>query len=181
MELTDLQKETVKQWVLEGVSLSDIQKNIASEFDIKLTFMDVRFLVLDLDVEIKDTKSKRPVEKVEAPAGPTTPPPEIKRTPQPQQPAGPYAAQQPAGPYAPPPPPTHTITDVSVDIDTLMTPGYLVSGTVTFTDGVAATWGLTQEGQLALDAKQEGYKPSPEDIQAFQQKLKALIESKGMM
>ena len=175
MELTDLQKAKVKQWVTEGVSLSDIQKNIVSEFDIKLTFMDVRFLVLDLDVEIKDTKSKRPVEKVDPPPAPTTPPPEVKRTAPPQQPAGPYA------PPPPPPPPTHTITDVSVSLDALMTPGYLVSGTVTFTDGVVATWGLTQSGQLALDAKQEGYQPSPEDVQAFQQELKSLIESKGMM
>jgi len=172
MELTDLQKEKVKQWVSEGVSLSDIQKNIASEFDIKLTFMDVRFLVLDLDVEIKDTKSKRPVEKVAPPPAPTTPIPEVKKTSEQQQPAGPYAT--------PPQPPTHTITDVSVTLDTIIRPGYLISGTVTFTDGVSATWGLTQAGQLALDASQDGYQPSPEDIQAFQQELRKLLEEKGM-
>jgi len=169
MELTDLQKEKVKQWVSKGVSLSDIQKNIETEFNTKLTFMDVRFLVLDLDVEIKDTKSKRPVEKVAPPPAPTTPPPEMKRTPQ-QQPAGPYAT----------PPPTHTITDVSVTLDTIIRPGFLVSGTITFTDGVTATWGLTQSGQLSLDASQEGYQPSAEDIQAFQQELKRLLEAKGM-
>ncbi len=169
MELTDLQKDKVKQWVSEGVSLSDIQKNIASEFDIKLTFMDVRFLVLDLNVEIKDTKSKRPVEKVEP--APTTPPKEVKRAPE---------QQQPSGPFASPAPPTHTITDVSVTLDTIMRPGYLVSGNLTFTDGVTATWGLTQAGQLALDASQEDYQPSPEDIQAFQQELRKLLEEKGM-
>ncbi len=59
MELTDLQKAKVKQWVSEGVSLSDIQKILRQNLIQKLTFMDVRFLVLDLDVEIKRPQKKQ--------------------------------------------------------------------------------------------------------------------------
>jgi hypothetical protein len=169
MELTDIQKEKVKQWVEKGLSLSDIQKEIASEFGIKLTFMDVRFLVIDLEVEIKDGKSKRPVEKVEPPV---TPPPA----------AVPSYKEQPAGPYAsaatPPPPPA--MANVSVTLDTIITPGYLVSGTVTFSDGISATWGLDQTGRLALDAGQPGYKPTQEDVQVFQEELRKLVEQKGL-
>lgn len=171
MALTNLQKETVKQWVEEGMSLSDIQKEIASKFDIKLTFIDVRFLVIDLEVKIKDGKSNRPVEKVDPPV---TPPP----------PAPPSSQQQPAaGPYAnaaPPPPAPPAVANVSVTLDTIITPGYIASGTVTFSDGISATWGLDQTGRLALDAGQPGYQPTQEDVAVFQQELRKLVEQKGL-
>lgn len=54
MDLNDVQKEAVAGWVAEGLNLSDIQKRISSELDVSMTYMDVRILVLDLGVEVKD-------------------------------------------------------------------------------------------------------------------------------
>lgn len=182
MELTNEQKTEISQWVKDGMSLSDIQKNIAKRFDLKPTFMEVRLLLMDLDVELKDERSNRPVEKIEK----TTPPPAAQPSPN-----GPYAQNStespglsepqnaPAGPFADAAP-QNPQTNVSVTLDTLQRPGYLVSGSVTFSDGVSATWALDQTGRLALEANQENYQPTQEDIQAFQIELKKQLEAKGM-
>ena len=49
---------------------------------------------------------------------------------------------------------------VAVEIDRVMKPGSLVSGTVTFTDGVSASWAIDQFGRLAIGASRKGYKPT---------------------
>ena len=50
--LTDDQKNTIHQWAAEGSQINDIQKRIGSEFGITITYMEARFAVLDLNVEI---------------------------------------------------------------------------------------------------------------------------------
>ena len=54
MELTSEQKKTVAGWVANGEGLSEVQRKLASEFNITMTFMDVRFLVDDLGVTLKN-------------------------------------------------------------------------------------------------------------------------------
>ena len=41
-------------------------------------------------------------------------------------------------------------------------------------------WMLDQTGRLMLDGKNKDYKPTEEDVQEFQLKLKELLEQKGM-
>jgi hypothetical protein len=53
MSLDSTQKSTVAEWIREGLSLSDVQKRLESEFGIRMTYMEVRFLVDDLDLEIQ--------------------------------------------------------------------------------------------------------------------------------
>ena len=50
MELSEEQINEVKVWVRAGVSLSDIQNRIRTDFEVSMTYMDVRFLVDDLGV-----------------------------------------------------------------------------------------------------------------------------------
>ncbi len=148
MELNDVQKEAVAGWVAEGLNLSDIQKKISSEFDISMTYIDVRVLVLDLGVDVKDkpepVSDKKKDDKLEQDGA------EVGAS------------------------------GLSVEVDALTRPGSLVSGTVVFTDGVKASWFLDQEGRLALDAGQPGYKPDETDLQLFQEELRAALKKKGM-
>lgn len=53
MALDSTQKEALASWIREGVSLSDAQKRLESEFGVRMTYMDVRFLVDDLDLELR--------------------------------------------------------------------------------------------------------------------------------
>ena len=52
MELSDAQKASVTQWVQEGRSLADVQRALREECEISMTYMDVRFLVDDLDIPV---------------------------------------------------------------------------------------------------------------------------------
>ena len=52
MSLTPEQKQTVATWVAAGDSLSTIQKKLGEHFKLSLTYMDVRFLVDDLGLEL---------------------------------------------------------------------------------------------------------------------------------
>ena len=50
MSLSDSQKTTVSTWIAEGKSLADVQRLLRDEFSISMTYMDVRFLVDDLNI-----------------------------------------------------------------------------------------------------------------------------------
>lgn len=161
MQLTDDQKQHVKQWVKEGCGLSEIQKRLRNEFHLALTFMDVRFLVLDLGIELKDNatlKTMPAIELDQASAKPAA-----------------TAETEVLNDKAPP-----GNGNVSVEIDRVMKPNALISGTVTFSDGVSGSWSLDQFGRLGLNTTRQGYRPSQEDLQSFQQELTHLIQSRGM-
>jgi hypothetical protein len=54
-KLSDDQKSALHAWAAEGASIADLQKRLKDEFDVAITYMDARFLVLDLGIELLDT------------------------------------------------------------------------------------------------------------------------------
>ena len=50
MSLTDSQKTTVSTWIADGKSLAEVQGLLREEFFISMTYMEVRFLVDDLNI-----------------------------------------------------------------------------------------------------------------------------------
>ena len=48
MKLTDEQKAAVAAWFAGGASLDEIQKRIAAEFGVHVTYLDLRLFVADL-------------------------------------------------------------------------------------------------------------------------------------
>lgn len=158
MSLDEAQKAIVKEWVAQGMKLADIQKRLDSEFSLRLTYMEVRFLVDDLKVVPKDVDPPKPVEP---PAVIPTAPPAEAAVPEPE-PDLPGAAGR-----------------VSVTVDRLAKPGAIVSGKVTFSDGQTADWYLDQTGRLGLSPKQPGYRPPAPDVQQFQMALEAELSKLG--
>ncbi len=166
MEPTPEQKEAVAKWTADGESLSTIQQNLASEFGLKLTYMETRFLVEDLELELKDKVD--PEEAEEAAASPSDASgrsPEAETEAVDLEDAG-FDGEAGSG-------------RVSVSVDKLARPGAVVSGAVTFSDGKSAEWMLDQTGQLRLIPKEEGYQPGQDDIQAFQKSLEAELRKQG--
>ena len=167
MKLDDTQKKTVAAWINEGAKLNDIQKRLATEFSITMTYMEVRMLVDDLKVMPKDP----PAPVAPAPA-PVPVPPQAMPDEEP-----PFAGDAPDA--------TEPSTDltggrVTVTVDKLTRPGALVSGGVTFRDGVTAQWYLDQGGRLGLASIKEGYKPAAADVQAFQIELDKELRRLGL-
>ena len=58
-KLTPAQISKVSQWVAEGSTLSVIQGRLSSELGISMTFLDVRFLVDDLNLTLQEKEEPK--------------------------------------------------------------------------------------------------------------------------
>jgi hypothetical protein len=172
MELDELQKQKVAQWIADGLKLSQIQDRINSEFEVTLTYMEVRFLVDDLKLMPKDPEPKKALHTIGQPVPPTAPaaPAAAAKPPLPEEDVLPPEEATPAG----------LPSNVSVSVDHIARPGSMVSGNVTFSDGQTAQWFLDEMGRLGLSAAQKGYRPSPADVQHFQAALQQELQKMGM-
>jgi hypothetical protein len=157
MELSDAHKAAVTQWIQEGHSLADVQRLLREDYEISMTYMDLRFLVDDLDIAVVEEEA----EVIEAPEAEA----EEDATAEPSE-----AELVDEGGNG----------SVTVDVDAIMRPGSLVSGTVVFSDGVSLGWQLSAAGQLGLiPGDDPEYRPSPEDVQSFQSQLEEVLRKKG--
>ena len=155
MNLSEEQRQRVSAWILEGAKLSEIQNRLLSEFKLKFTYMEVRFLVDDLKLTPKDPEPP----KVVAPPATTPAKLTVEKNPAPEG--------------------TLPASGVSVSVDQIAKPGAVVSGKVTFSDGQTAGWYLDQTGRLGVVPKQAGYKPSAADVQDFQLALQQEVAKLG--
>ena len=60
MDLSGEQTDAVRQWIRSGAGISEVQKRLASDFGISMTYMDVRFLIDDLGEDLKEPASPQP-------------------------------------------------------------------------------------------------------------------------
>jgi len=162
MTLDESQRKKVAEWIAGGLKLSEIQNRLASELGVRMTYMDVRFLVDDLKLTPKDIEPPKPIAPVAAPAGPP-----------PQKSAGGLKVEDA-------PAPESSISGVAVSVDQLARPGAVVSGKVTFSDGKKADWYIDQTGRLGLAPQETGYRPPAADVQQFQMALEAELSKMGM-
>lgn len=145
------QKREIARWVAEGMGLSDVQKKISTDFGLVMTYIDVRFLVDDLNLTLADKEEEKPKEVSENNA----------ETPSATDELNPKDG------------------GVSVEVDPVTPPGAMASGSVIFSDGNHKHWTLDQFGRLGLSGGDEGYKPSDEDVVEFQKQLDAALRGKG--
>lgn len=152
MKLTEDQKKQVAQWVAEGASLSDVQRRLKEECAVSITYMDVRFLVDDLQLQLKEQpKQSEAVERLAA-----------------AKQEGESARSAPS-----------TGGGVAITMDTITKPHALASGKVTFSDGETAEWMLDQTGRLGLNPSKPGYRPSETDVMSFQRELQRVAQGLG--
>ena len=58
MPLSPEQKQAVSDWIAAGDNLSTVQKKLTEQFKVSMTYRDVRFLVDDLGLELKNPAPK---------------------------------------------------------------------------------------------------------------------------
>lgn len=148
-KVTEEQLDMVRVWAAEGIDLNGIQKKLVTECGVHLTYMDVRFLLLDHGIEIATAPApaKAP-EKTAAPKSTET------------EPAA--TADAAAAPGAP-----------KVTLDELQLPGALISGKVEFPSGTRGAWMIDQMGRFAWNDLSGT--PTQEELQAFQFELTQLL------
>ena len=151
-DLSSEQVEMVKEWVAEGAQMADLQKRLKDDFGFNVTYMDTRFLSLDLalNFQVGEEESEGPndIENLEAQE-------EVDLEPLVQD--------------------RETVT---VTLDQVARPGAMVSGTVTFSDGMKALWLIDEMGRPSIDPDQPGYQPSEADLVSFQAELKGLLDGR---
>jgi len=149
-DLSSEQVEMVKEWVAEGAQMADLQKRLKDDFGFNVTYMDTRFLSLDLalnfQVDEEESEGPNDIDNPEAQE-------EVDLEPLVQD--------------------RETVT---VTLDQVARPGAMVSGTVTFSDGMKALWLIDEMGRPSIDPDQPGYQPSEADLVSFQAKLKGLLD-----
>ena len=202
MNLTPEQKQAVASWVAAGDNLSAVQKKLSEQFQVSMTYRDVRFLVDDLNLELKDAAPK-----VDASDVTKSPPAKAAAAGQEARSAAPERkgffekakeklglakegsegsddaaiedemAEEDLGEL---PPEGASNVTVAVDKVTLL-PGALASGTVTFSDGVTGKWVVDQYGRPGFtEVNKPGYRPSAGDAQAFMQELSMALQKRGL-
>ena len=162
LSVSDLNKEQIqeiKNWVSGGAQRADVQKRLKEDFDLNATYMDTRFLALDLGLDfIKEEEDEEPadavINTVVDAVQDEAPPAEVEVMPTPE-----------GGP------------SVSVGIDQIAIPGSMVSGTVTFSDGEKGTWMIDVDGRPSIDPDATDYRPCQEDLADFQAKLQHIFET----
>ena len=146
VKLNSNQEAAMRQWVQEGQNLSQIQAHLnALLAPQSLTYMEVRFLLDDLGLEIQ---AKAPSTEVTA----------VSNTPTEPEPLEPAA-----------------LGKVQVTLNPIQRPGMLATGDVTFSDGEKAEWYFDEMGRIGLMPTTAGYRPSAEDGVEFQKSLRHVL------
>jgi len=163
MQLTDDQKQIVAGWIEAGASLNDIQKRLQEELEVSMTYLDVRLLVSELNLVPKEKEKPKEEEKTE--------PAEDAVDGEPAADDEDDFADDLAGLGG---------GKVAVSIDQIARPNAMISGKATFSDGEKAEWYIDPMGRLGLDPQKPGYRPSEQDVMAFQVELQKLARSQGL-
>lgn len=145
------QLELVRLWASQGIDLNGIQKNLVTECGLHLTYMEVRFLLLDHGIEIAQAQP----EPAPAPAP----------VPQPAPPAQSAPAADPMTGAAPVKP--------TMSLDDIQIPGTILSGKCEFPSGTKVSWQIDQMGQL--NCSQLAGTMTPEEQQAFVFELRQIL------
>jgi hypothetical protein len=178
MALTPEQTAAVTSWVTAGDNLSAIQKKLLEQFKITMTYRDVRFLVDDLNLALKD-----PAPKIDA--SDVTKAAVAKPAGAGAKPAADAGAGAPGGAEddfgSDPDDIPAGASSVTVTLDkVVLTPGAIASGDVTFSDGVTGKWIVDQQGRPGFTKiSQPGYRPTPADGEAFMRELSAQLQKRG--
>ena len=197
MTLTPEQKQAVASWVAAGDNLSTVQQKLREQFQLSMTYMDVRFLVDDLNLELKDPKppaKTNDLAKAPPPAAPGDKSGEKKgfldkvkekvglgaKDDDDDVEAG-LAEEEDIEAEDIPSEAGLGLSTVKVVVDKVtLIPGALAGGTVTFSDGVTGKWIVDQYGRPGFtEISKPGYRPTPADAQAFMRELSAELQKRG--
>ena len=137
-------KKFMAEKIAEKISLSDIQTMVNEKFNTKMTFMDIRILASELEVDWRSEEEKAPAE------------PEAEEKAE-------NTENVPA--------------KTTVELNKIVRPGALASGTVNFASGVYAEWYIDNSGRLGLD-KVVGGKPTEQDIEDFQVEMQKIFSER---
>lgn len=157
--LTLEQKQLIFAWVEEGLDLNAIQKRLNDECDLRLTFMDTRFLILDLGLEIKS--------------------PEKKPTPAATDTAAMAATTSPAAATLANTELEDTLPNgnLELSLDDVIPEGMAVTGKVKFPSGAHGSWFMDNQYRIGIDPAPASPEPTEKDMTIFEREIERFLRS----
>ncbi|MBQ7651583.1 MAG: hypothetical protein IJS15_11525 [Victivallales bacterium] len=163
--------ELIMEKLNSGMSLSDLQKLLDSEYGMKMTYFELRMIVSELRIEWDKQEKKHK--------------PAIPMQPAPAPQASEQKAAEPLNGFAD----EELSSDddeaedaeggTVVTIDDAPMQGAVMSGSVKFASGASGKWMMNRMGQLGLASLDEGSEqPTQDDLMLFQQELQTVLEEK---
>ena len=156
-----------------GVSLSDVQAELAHEHGVKMTYLELRLLAGELQVNWAKQDKPKPAQPQPAakPAEPATEDEgeDFENIPE-------DLAEQDEQPSQ-----ADADGKLTVTLDEQPAPGSLYSGNVTFSDNTTGKWFLDRFGRISIasDSGDDTYQPSQEDQEAFQIHVQQLVQKRS--
>ncbi|MGN0867096.1 MAG: hypothetical protein ACI4SG_05415 [Oligosphaeraceae bacterium] len=186
MEVTEAQRnQFIQQCLEEGMSLSQVQDQLAQNFAIHMTYMELRMLTAELQVSWEKQDARAMAARGAKPAPQTPPPPrespeEWEETPDASREEQELPPEEPDAP-----PPQETVPPASqdgalrgattVEVSKVVRPGASLSGTVKFGSGASGEWYVDAYGRLGLNLDEGSAKPDQQDVQEFQVELQKAL------
>ncbi len=173
--------ELIMEKLNSGMSLSDLQKLLDSEYGMKMTYFELRMIVSGLRIDWdKQEKKQRPV--IPTPQAPSPAP----KAPEPKQETSLDGLAEESQPLDEEDDEEESEdTDDSDDGNTVVTiddspmQGAVMSGSVKFASGASGKWMMNRMGQLGLASLDEGSEqPTQDDLMLFQQELQVVLQEK---
>ncbi len=170
--------ELIMEKLNSGMSLSDLQKLLDSEYGMKMTYFELRMIVSELRIEWdKQEKKRRPVIPTQPVSAPKAAEPEAAQPPvaeDAEEDADLGDGEEDADEES-----DDAEDGTVVTIDDAPMPGAVMSGNVKFASGASGKWMMNRMGQLGLAKLDEGSEqPTQDDLMLFQQELQAVLQEK---
>jgi len=138
---TEEQKRIIGQMLNDGQSLSEVQKCLSREHGVGMTYLELRLLAAEVEVDWDKHEPEKPAEPAADTPTPDTPlEPEV-------------------------------MSGTHITVHKVVRPGAAMSGEVTFASGATAEWYLDNFGRLGLNPTEGSERPTQDDIQDFQIEL----------
>lgn len=173
----------IQESLSQGMSLSELQDQLAQRFGIHMTYMELRMLTSELQVnwEKQDEKAVRskglPDAKADATPTRSLPPEEDRPD------AGYDEAAEPVDETTAQDAPAKDEGVIrgktTVEVSKVVRPGAALSGKVSFGSGASGEWYLDQYGRIGFTPDEGSANPDQQDAQEFQSALQAEMQKMG--
>ncbi|OGV68446.1 MAG: hypothetical protein A3K19_10155 [Lentisphaerae bacterium RIFOXYB12_FULL_65_16] len=135
----------------EGMSLSDLQKLLAEQHGINMTYLDLRLIASDLKVDWAKADKKQAAKQKKEPT------PDLAK----------MAAAGKKG-------------STQITVHKVVRPGASMSGEVQFASGAKGEWSVDSYGRLGLSLAPGSSQPNEDDVRDFQVELQRKLTGQGM-
>lgn len=157
----------IRESLNQGMSLSDVQKALAEQFNIRVTYLDLRMIAAELEVDWKKQDKPVPAQKAEVVEEDTAESQEEDWNDEDED--GSDLADE--AEEAPSPAGGQT----KVTVSKLIRPGAAISGDVEFSSGAKGEWYVDNLGRLGFNPAEGSGQPNQTDLREFQKELQKAL------